>query len=138
MAEEVGRVEEKTEGNGRGEETTKEDRREEDRIATLSPEFEDVFEKEMEELKTNIRVAVQEAVADTLAKILEEKEEEEVKKEEIETEEQPKCPKNLSWLRKMFEILPLEILKESKLWRYRKCVIAVSEAEKDAGESLKD
>lgn len=137
MAEEVGRVEEKTEGNGRGEETVREDRREEDEMTTLPFEFEEVFEKKMEELKTNIRVAVQEVVADTLAKVLEEKEEE-VKKEEMEGEELPKCPRNLSWLKKMFDLLPIDILKESKLWRYRHCLTAVEEAKKEAEEALED
>ena len=63
---------------------------------------------------------------------MEEKEEEERRNEETEAEELPKCPKNISWLKKMFEVLPLDILKNSKLWRYKHCVMAVKEAENES------
>ncbi len=96
-----------------------------------SENFEEVLDKKIEEIKAKVKEAVNEAIANTLGELLEEKEEGELSRKEIETEEVPKCPKNISWLKKMFEILPLDILKESKLWKYRHCVIASKEAEKE-------
>ncbi|ADB58899.1 hypothetical protein [Archaeoglobus profundus] len=127
-SQEVGRIEE---------EVVEERRQEEEEIdeeeatgsALLTAEE---FDKKIEEIKAKVREAVQEALANTLADLLEKEEKEEKRKDETKAEELPKCPKNLSWLKKMFEILPLDILRNSKLWRYRHCVWALQEAEKEA------
>jgi len=106
----------------------------EEGVATPSvPEDIEAFlNTKIDELRHSIRDAVQEALANALGDLLEEKEEDERRNVETEAEELPRCPKNISWLQKMFELLPLDILKHSKLWRYRHCVVAVKEVEKEA------
>lgn len=105
-------------------------------IEEVGVELEKVEEEEavkkVEELDQKIREAVREAIKEVFEDLLapdskEEKEEKSIKLE-TEKEELPKCPRNLSWLQKMFEIFPEEILKNSKLWKYRKCL------EKEANE----
>jgi len=124
------------EGAGRDEEVGVEIEKMEEGGRVTPENLEEILDKKIDEIKARVTEAVQEALANTLGDLLEEKEEEEKRKEEMEAGELPVCPKNLSWLRKMYEILPLDILKESKLWKYRKCVFAVREAEKDAEDGF--
>lgn len=123
-------VEEKIEEGRDGEKGIEEGR--EETPLLQSENFEKILDAKIEEIKAKVKEAVNEAIANTLGELLEEKEEGELSRKEIETEEVPKCPKNISWLKKMFEILPLDILRESKLWKYRHCVMALKEAEKEA------
>ena len=100
-------------------------------IEEVGVELEKVEEEEavkkVEELDQKIREAVREAIKEVFNELIEEKKGEQIGME-TKTEEVPKCPRNLSWLRKMFEIFPEEILRNSKLWKYRKCL------EKEANE----
>jgi len=67
------------------------------------------------ELEEKIKKAVAEAIREVFGEFLsEEKSEKDVEK--------AKCPRNPVWLEKMFEILPEDILKKSKLWKYRHCL----------------
>jgi len=67
------------------------------------------------ELEEKIKKAVAEAIRDVFGEFLGEEEAEKEVKE-------AKCPRNPAWLQKMFEILPEDILRKSKLWKYRHCV----------------
>jgi len=126
------------EGAGRDEEVGVEIEKMEEggRVTLENLDFEEVLDKKIDEIKARVTEAVQEALANTLGDLLDEKEGEIESTKEIEAEVLPKCPKNISWLKRMFEILPLDILKNSKLWKYRHCVIATSEAKKEAEKEL--
>jgi len=103
------------------------------RMYVLSQQAGEEIKQQLSDLDRKIREAIRSAVADVLGDLLEEQIAEfeaktEQEKEEIEkmvdkpVEIQPKCPPNLNWLKKMFEIFPEEILKKSKLWKYRHCL----------------
>lgn len=103
------------------------------RMYVLSQQAGEEIKQQLSDLDRKIREAVKSAIADVLGDLLEEQigdfeakiesEKEEIKKMASKTVEiPPKCPPNLNWLKKMFEIFPEEILKKSKLWKYRHCV----------------
>lgn len=93
---------------------------EEEKKEPTTKEIEEAITKTAE-LDEKIRAAVREAIKEVFDEFIEEKKGEQIGME-TEKEEVSKCPRNLSWLRKMFEIFPEEILKNSKLWKYRKCI----------------
>ncbi len=96
---------------------------EEEKKEPTTKEIEEAIIKTAE-FDERIREAVRSAIKEVFEEFLtteKEKEEESIGME-TKKEEFPKCPRNLSWLQKMFEIFPEEILKNSKLWKYKHCL----------------
>ena len=93
---------------------------EEEKKEPTTKEIEEAITKTAE-LDEKIRAAVREAIKEIFDEFIEEKKGEQIGVE-TKKEEFPKCPRNLSWLQKMFEIFPEEILKNSKLWKYKHCL----------------
>ena len=82
---------------------------------------EEVIAKEMKTVDQKIRSAIKDALTEVFGEFLADSNEPEDSNEPV-PEEQPKCPANPKWLKAMFSILPEDVLKHSKLWKYRHCV----------------